>query len=230
MPSSDLARDCGALFGNDLSIAQNDPARGVHSERRVVRDKHERCAFRTVELEQEIEHVLAVRRVEIPCGLIGEHNWGPQHEGAGERDSLLLAARELHWVVVEAFAQANRGEELSRAIKSFATAASRGVELIRQQHILKRRQCGNELIALKDEPDGPAAELREFILRQITDRGSLPSHITGAWIIEPREQAKECRFARTGRAHDGNEFATRDSEVQSTQNVDRCGPGTKTFA
>ena len=132
--------------------------------------------------------------------------------------------------MIESFPESNCGQELLRAIKAFATTAGLGIQFIWQQHILERSERRNELITLKDETDRAASQLRKFILGQITDRSSLPSHIARARIIETCQQTQQCRFARSRCAHDGDEFATGDAKVQSAQDIDRRGTGSKTFA
>src|SRR5215472_47269 len=121
--SSDLAHNGVALFGDDLSVAQDDPARGVHCQRGIMGDKHQSRALGTVELEQKIKHVLAVRRVEVACWLVCQHNRRTQHEGAGQRDALLFPARELNGIVVEPLTEADRREQLPCTVKALATAA-----------------------------------------------------------------------------------------------------------
>ena len=52
--------------------------------------------------------------VEVPGGLVGEHDRGPRHERAGDRGALALAARELRRMVVEPVAEADALEDLAR--------------------------------------------------------------------------------------------------------------------
>ncbi len=87
-------------------------------QRGIVRDQHKRCAFAAVELQQKIEHVLAVGAVEIAGGLVGEHDGRPQNKGAGQRHALLLAARKLDGIVIQAAAEADGVEQRARALRA----------------------------------------------------------------------------------------------------------------
>lgn len=56
-----------------------------------------------------------MRSIEITGGLVGEQEWRFAHEGAGEGDALLFAARELDGIVVVAVLEADGVEERSGA-------------------------------------------------------------------------------------------------------------------
>jgi hypothetical protein len=139
--------------------------------------------------------MLPVRRIEVARRLVCEHDRWPQHERTRQRHALLFPTRQLNGVMIEPLTQAYRSEELPRTVDPLAPAPGLCVQLIRKQNVLERRKRGDELIALEDKPDRPPAKLRQFILRQITDGPALPSHISGARIVQPRKQTEKCRFA-----------------------------------
>lgn len=132
--------------------------------------------------------------------------------------------------MVEAFTQTDGCEKLPRPIYTLPPTTGLGIQLVWQQHILKCSERRDKLIALKDEANGAPSQLRELILRQITYCGSLPSHISGAGIVEPCQQAEQCRFARPRRAHNGDELTPGNGEVQSAQDVDCRRPRAKALA
>jgi len=61
-------------------------------ERQVVRDDDDRRARLAVQLVEERDDLLARGAVEVPGGLVGEEDARAVHEGARDRDALLLAA------------------------------------------------------------------------------------------------------------------------------------------
>ena len=91
---------------------------------RVVRDEDDREAVLEVELAEEIENLLARLRVEVAGRLIGDQKRAPVDQRAGDRDALLLAARELCRLVIEPVAQPDPLEERPRAVAALAIARS----------------------------------------------------------------------------------------------------------
>src|SRR5579875_788646 len=169
--SSGQRSGCGsaALISDHKAVAQDDAPPGVRRERGIVRDQHERGAFGLVQAQQELEDVLAICRVEVACGLIGKHNGRPQNEGAGKGHALLFTAGKLDGVMIGTRAEADGIEQGACAVQARLEVVAFVVQLIGEQHILKRGQRGDELVALKDEANGAAAKLRELIFRQVAD-------------------------------------------------------------
>ena len=60
------------LVAHDPTVAQRDDAVGVGGQRAVVGDQHERAAEVAVEIDQQLDDLLAGGRVEIAGGLVGE--------------------------------------------------------------------------------------------------------------------------------------------------------------
>ena len=77
------------------AVAQLDRAVGVGGQRGVVGHQHQGRPARAVQAREQLDDLRAGGGVEVAGGLVGEQEGGPRGEGAGERDALLLAAREL---------------------------------------------------------------------------------------------------------------------------------------
>src|SRR5690606_21797360 len=60
----------------------------------IVCHGNERRARQLRLLEENVENAILVRRVEIPCGLVGEDKLRPRHKGATDRCALAFALRE----------------------------------------------------------------------------------------------------------------------------------------
>src|SRR6202042_1459974 len=87
-------RERAALIGDDLAVAEaNDPA-GVVRDLALVRDQDDRPALVAEALEDR-QHLPGRCRVEIARGLVGEDQRWVGHQRAGDRHTLLLAARQL---------------------------------------------------------------------------------------------------------------------------------------
>ena len=92
----------------------------MRGEDRIVSDEDERGSLSTIQSEQEVEHVRAIAGVEIACGLICEHDGRAEDECAGERDPLLLSARELDRIMMHSVSEADAFEKLARAWKAIS--------------------------------------------------------------------------------------------------------------
>ncbi len=82
-----------------------------------MRHQHERGPFALVERDQQFKNMLAILRVEVTGGLVGQQNGRTNHERAGERDALLLTAGKLDGIVIAAIEQTNAFEEFARALR-----------------------------------------------------------------------------------------------------------------
>src|SRR5262245_17027712 len=88
---------------DDAAVEQMDGAVGMAGEARVVRHHADRGAV-AVEVPQQLHHRVAVPRVEVAGGLVGEQDRRLAHERPRHRHALLLAARELAGQVLGAVA------------------------------------------------------------------------------------------------------------------------------
>src|SRR5581483_10501868 len=94
------SRRYGALVGaaevlDDLAVVQEQDPVGDRGRARVVRHHHGRLAVLVHRLAQQPEDLAARRGVEVPRRLVREDDRGPRDQGPRDRDTLLLAAREL---------------------------------------------------------------------------------------------------------------------------------------
>src|SRR5262249_56878023 len=103
---------------------------------------------------EQLEDVTAVGGVEISRRLVGQHDRRIVRQSAGQSDALLFTARQLRRIVVRAARQAYFFEERPRPACRVGSTS----DLHRNGHVLERRQRGNEMKELKDEPDFLAAQ------------------------------------------------------------------------
>jgi len=104
-------------------MAQVLLALGRVGGRRVVGDEDDRDAVLFVERSQEREDLVAGRRVEVAGGLVGEQHAWLVREGARDRDTLLLATRELRGKMAGARAEAQQIHRRLLAGADFAELA-----------------------------------------------------------------------------------------------------------
>jgi hypothetical protein len=95
------------------AVAQNDPAACVAGEEFIVSYQHQRGSFALVERDEQLEDMLAILAIEVAGGFVGQQDRGPGHEGAGQSDALLLAARELDRIMIAAVGKSYGFEQVA---------------------------------------------------------------------------------------------------------------------
>jgi len=81
-----------------------------------MRHQHQRGSFALIQRDEKFQHMLAVLGIEIASGLVRQQNRRPDHEGAGQRHALLLAARKLNGVMIAAIEKADAFEQLANTL------------------------------------------------------------------------------------------------------------------
>ena len=113
----------------DLGHSQHSfvqPHHPVHlgGEALVVGRDQRGAAFAADQAEEFGEHRVGGRFVEVAGRLVGEHQRRAVGERAGDRDALLLAARQLGRAMVEPLRQAERAEQLLGARRARRRASA----------------------------------------------------------------------------------------------------------
>ena len=101
----------------------------------VVRHEHQRGAAFFVTGKQQFDDLAAGAFVEIAGRLVGDEDRRMRRERARERDALLLAAGQLRRIVIDAVAQADRGELRGGALEGVGRAR----EFERHRDVLQAR-------------------------------------------------------------------------------------------
>ena len=102
------------------------------------------------------EHAVGGRLVEIAGRLVGEHQQRAVGERAGDRDALLLAARQLARPVVRRWARPSWPSR--SAARSSRLGLLGAVDELRQHDILDRVEIGQQMVELVDEAERVAAQ------------------------------------------------------------------------
>ena len=188
----------------------------------IVGDDDQAIAALGVELEQQVDNLVAGRRVEIAGRLVGEEERGAIAQGAGDGDALLFAAGEFRGPVMQPRAEADAIEQIG-GVGRVALAREPGGEL----DIFQRGEFGEKMVGLEHETDGEIAPRREFSPRPIVDRLATPAHDAGVGPLEPAEDLQQRALARAGRALDGVESAAGKLRVEPAQDLEVGVPEAK---
>ena len=193
LSSSSFSARLLAVLLDDAAVEQMDAAVGVARVARVVRHHADRRAF-AVQLAQQLHHRFAVLRVEVSGRLVREQDRRRAGDGAGDRDALLLTARELAGQVLGAMRHADLLERRHDALLALGRLHAAIGE--RQLDVLVHVEVADQIEALEDEPDLAVAHARPLGERQVGDRLAVEGVLAlGRRVEQPenRRAASTCR-------------------------------------
>ena len=166
-------------------------------------------------LEDEILELAACLGVDGGEGLVHQQDRGLVGEGAGDRDALLHAARELPRVAVD---ETRQPDGLERALDE------RGPLLLgellvpeRKQDVVANRHPGHQRAVVVLEDD-------RHLLRWLRDRAAVDDHPAGCRPEEPRDALEERRLAAARGADDADELAGGDRERDAAKRLVASAP------
>ena len=191
----------------DLAVVEHrDAIRHRQRLALVVRHVDEGHAELAVQVLQLDLHVLAQLLVERAERLVHQHELRVEHERAGQRDALLLAARELARQAVGHALQAHHVERARDALS-----------LLGFRDAAHRQRVGDVL------PDGEVREQRvvlehhaevALVRRGSRDRLAVEHDVAGGRRLEAGEHHQRRRLARARRTEQGEELAALDVQVE----------------
>src|SRR5258708_37636657 len=156
VPTGGVVADHGATVDDDDATAHDV------DDLLVVRGHHHRGAA-LVDLEQQLQDLPRGRWVKVPGGLIGDEDLGVLAEGAGDRDALLLAARELVREFSLRALEAHDAEDLLHLGPGQPVHSAGNAEA--ELDVLENRHFGQQLVVLEHYADlapkerqGPGAQ------------------------------------------------------------------------
>src|SRR5262249_47134209 len=150
--------------------------------------------------------------------LVGEDEARPIDQGAGDRDPLPLSSGELGGQVPGATAEPDALESGERTVAALAPADAAVAE--RQADVLGRGEARQQVEALEDEADLLAAEPREPVGRDRVDRSAAEAVLARRRLQQAAEDLHESRLPRARRAHDREQLACSDAEVDAAERLD----------
>ena len=141
------------------------------------------------------------------------------HEGAGDRHPLQLAAGQLARQVVAAAVQADRRQHLKRSRRRHA------VQQQRHGDVLRERQMRQDVEGLEHEAELLPAQARGGVVGEARDGCAVDQDVAAVGAFESGDQVEERRLADARVAHDRDEFARAEGEIESVENDAAAGVG-----
>jgi acyl-CoA thioesterase I len=163
----------------------------------------------------------SVGAIEVASWLIRHQQRWLAHERSRKGDTLLLTARQLHRIVIQAIAEPYIAQQSTCARGAFRYVATR--EFKWQQDVFFRGQCRDQLITLKHETDLAAANKRQLVFLQRSNVDTVHNHVAGGGGIEAGQQPQKRALPAARRAHDGDKLARRDCKIDAAKNLDSMG-------
>ena len=173
----------------------------------VVGDEHRGDAETALQLADLAAHLLAQAGVEIAERLVEQQQVRTDHERAGKRDALLLAARELVGV---ALGQGAETHELERLPPTPADLLSREPAHPEPEgDILEHREVRKERVVLEHERHVARVDGR------FCDIDAAQADPSPVRRINPGDHAQDRGLAAAGGPEEGEELAAPDREVDA---------------
>src|SRR6185369_8124670 len=119
-PSNTAAR---WLMSDQSSGRHREGAAAARRQARVVRNQYQRGVKLPIQIEQQLADAVAGCGVQIAGGFICEQHGRTRYRSARQRHALLLAARELAWIVPATFVESYTLEDGARSIASVRAAS-----------------------------------------------------------------------------------------------------------
>ena len=180
-------------------------------------DHQQGCAGFAPPLEQQLDNIVPGCDIEIAGRLVGEDQRRARGNGAGDGNTLLLAARKLGGIMIEPVAKADCFQFRTGACLRIGLSGKfhRGGDIFQRGH---RRQ---QVEGLQHDPDPATARAGEAIL--VHRHEILPGdiQIAAAGAFEARKHRHERALARAGRAEQRKHLAFAHIEVDPAQDFHR---------
>src|SRR3954452_13387914 len=193
----------------DPAVARPDDAITCVSDLGVVRHEDERLAVLPVEPTQGREHVRGALGIKVSRRLVRKDEAWLVYQGSGQRDALLLAARELRRPVAAAVPQAHKVERRLRGVPR-RLAPEPGV-IARQHHVLDRGQGRDEVDVLEHEAHLVRADARPLALREARHITPVEAQLGGRHppvrSVQQADDVHKRALARARRADDRDHLA-----------------------
>src|SRR6185295_18277858 len=201
------------------AVANFDDAAAAAGKIGIMGDEQQGGAGGFAKAEQEVNDAVAGFLIEIAGRFIGKDDARAGGKCPGNGHALLLAARQLAWIMLKAVAEPDAPELFCSARKGIGGAS----ELEGYGDVLERGHGGNEMKGLKDDAEIVTAKTREAVFAHAHEILAHHDDLARGGAFEPGSDEKERGLAGTRRPDDSNRLAFVCGEVDPAQDLD--GPG-----
>jgi len=207
----------GAVFF-DAAVAQRNHARTAFGDVRIMGHDQDGRTEPPVQVANQLQDVGARMRIEIAGRLVREKHGGIHRESAGDGAALAFTAGQFVRQVVEAVREANRVQQLARAIVDLLLRPA--AQMQRNGNILDRSEGRKEIEKLKNEADLIAAQTSELVVREAAEPRAVHFNLAGRRRIQAADEIQQRRLAGARGPDDGGHLAARNFEVDIVERRD----------
>ena len=172
------------------------------------------------QFEKETVDLVAVVRIEVARGFVGQQHRRRIDQRTGDGHTLLLAARKLPGLVVAARREAHHVEQLRGP--ALDLGAGTPADQPRNADILESRELREQVVELEDEADALVAEFRQGLVAQRRDILAADLH---APAVGPRKGPHDLQkrgLSGAAGPHDGDHLACGDLQRDAFQHFERA--------
>src|SRR4029450_9957409 len=191
-----------------------EPA-GERGSPRIVRDHDGRLAARVDRFPNQLQDLVARRRVEVSRWLVCEEDRRSRDEPPRNSDALLLTPRAPPRPMPESVGKADVVHDLLEPLCIGLLARDRE----RKRDVLFRIQHREEVEELEDEPDVSTPELRQIRIAELRDLLSGDRYAPRSRLVQPCEVVHQRRFSGAGRPHDRSEAPALDVDRDAAERI-----------
>ncbi len=184
---------------------------------RIVCDEQDCFLQRSAEFFQQLHDLVRALAVEIARWFIRDDQKRIGDDRPRDAHALLLPAGELSRSMAVTIAESDEIERGQHLL--FAFRGRQRQKEQRQLDVLVRGQHGQQVIELKDKADVPRPPLGEFPFRHLGDAVRPDPNFPFARPIKPGNQVQQRRFAAAAGAHQADEFARHDFQIQAAEDI-----------
>jgi acyl-CoA thioesterase-1 len=173
--------------------------------------------------EQQVDNRGARHRVEVAGRFIGEDDRRARRDGAGDGDTLLLAARQLRGIMVDAVRQADGAELVPGQGEGIGMAG----QLEGDGDIFERGHGRKQMEGLEHDADAATPRLGKRILAQRSIIDAANQDPAAACPLQSGQDRHQRGFARAGGAEDRQALAAADFKVDALEDLNPRLAGAK---
>ena len=193
---------------------QDDPVADPHRLLRIVGHHHRRRAAFAQDRDRVGADAVPKPAVETRERLVHQEDAGTWHDGAGQRDALLLAAGSLMRIGIRHMRQPDARERRERLL-----APRPAIERAKPEHdVAQNRHMREQRIILEHQADRPL--LRRDEHRRAVDLLAIDQHPPRIRAIDARRDPEKGRLAAPGMAEERDHLAGLDVEAHPGERDD----------
>ena len=194
-------------------------ALGVGGDVGFMRDHQDGDAALAVHAGQQFHDLVAALRIEIAGRLVGEQHFRIGHDGARNGDALLLPAGKFGRGVMRPVFQPDRPQRFAR--QRMAHRSRFAAIQQRQFDVLLRGGARQQVESLEHEAEMIAPQQRALVARQAFHVRTVEQVRARGRRVETAENVHRGGFAGTAGAHDGDELALANGQIDPAQSLER---------